>query len=230
MGRSVAKTTFCLYSSFASAIFGRTGETYYGPERIQKLKGIPLAKDDDQVLIEKALAGNEGAYRLLLTRHKDAIYRMIVRIVHNQEEAQDLVQETFMKAFGSLSSYKCQYRFTTWLYKIAANSCIDHLRKRRLVAVSLDQPLKTKDGEVSIEVADWTYNPEQDLTARQKSLSIDAAIDSLPKKYREVILYRHKQDKSYEEIAQILSIPVGTVKARIFRARELLKKRLKALR
>jgi RNA polymerase sigma factor (sigma-70 family) len=225
-----ARTNFRLYSSFAFAIFGRIGETYSGSERIEKLKGIPLAKDDDQILIEKALAGNEGAYRLLLTRHKDAIYRMIVRIVHNQEEAQDLVQETFMKAFGSLSSYKCQYRFTTWLYKIAANSCIDHLRKRRLVSVSLDQPVKTKDGEVTIEVADWTYNPEQDLTARQKALSIDAAIDSLPKKYREVILYRHKQDKSYEEIAQILSIPVGTVKARIFRARELLKKRLKTLR
>jgi len=155
---------------------------------------------------------------------------MVVRIVHNREEAQDLVQETFMKAFGSLSTYKCQYRFTTWLYRIAANSCIDYLRKRRLVSISLDQPLETKDGQVTIEVADWTYNPEQDLAARQKSVSIDAAIDSLPKKYREVILYRHKQDKPYEEIAQILNIPVGTVKARIFRARELLKKKLKSLR
>ncbi|MGB7061795.1 MAG: sigma-70 family RNA polymerase sigma factor [Candidatus Zixiibacteriota bacterium] len=189
-----------------------------------------MSKEDDQILIEKALAGNEAAYGLLLRRHKDAIYRMIVRIVRNHEEARDLVQETFMKAFGSLSTYKCQYRFTTWLYRIAANSCIDYLRKRRLVSISLDQPLETKDGQVTIEVADWTYNPEQDLTARQKSVSIDAAIDSLPKKYREVILYRHKQDKSYEEIAQILNIPVGTVKARIFRARELLKKKLKSLR
>ncbi len=187
-------------------------------------------KDDDQILIKKALAGNEGAYDLLLKRHKDAIYRLIVRIVHNQEEAQDLVQETFMKAFGSLSSYKCQYRFTTWLYKIAANNCIDFLRKRRLTSISLDQPLETKDGEVTFEVADWTYNPEADLASRQKSISIDAAIDLLPPKYREVIIYRHKRDKSYEEIAQILNIPVGTVKARIFRARELLKKKLKLLR
>jgi RNA polymerase sigma factor (sigma-70 family) len=187
-------------------------------------------KEDDQILIKKALAGNEGAYDLLLKRHKDAVYRMIVRIIHNQEEAQDLVQETFMKAFGSLSSYKCQYRFTTWLYKIAANNCIDFLRKRRMISVSQDQPLETKDGEVTIEVADWTYSPEVDLASRQKSLSIDAAIDLLPPKYREVIVYRHKQDKSYEEIAQILNIPVGTVKARIFRARELLKKKLKSLR
>jgi RNA polymerase sigma factor (sigma-70 family) len=189
-----------------------------------------LVKEDDQILIKKALAGNESAYRVLLNRHKEAIYRLILKIVRNQEEAKDLVQETFMKAFGSLSSYKCQYRFTTWLYKIAANSCIDFLRKRRLVSVSLDQPLETKDGEVTIELPDWTYNPEADWASRQKSLSIDTAIDSLPKKYREVIVLRHKQDKSYEEIAQILDIPVGTVKARIFRARELLKKKLKSLR
>jgi len=189
-----------------------------------------LAKEDDQILIKKALAGNESAFSLLLNKHKDAVYRIIVKIVHNRDEAQDLVQETFMKAFGSLSSYKCQYRFTTWLYKIAANSCIDFLRKRRLISVSLDQPLKTKDGEVRIELPDWTYNPEKDLASRQKFLSIEAAIDLLPRKYREVIVLRHKQDKPYEEIAEILGIPVGTVKARIFRARELLKKKLKSLR
>jgi len=187
-------------------------------------------KEDDQVLIKKALAGDEGAYKLLLNRHKDAIYRMIVKIVHSQEEAWDLVQETFVKAFGSLSSYKSEYRFTTWLYKIAANNCIDFLRKKRLDLFSLDQPQKTKDGEMTIELPDWTYSPEADLASKQKAISINSAIDSLPLKYREVIVFRHQQDKSYEEIAQILDIPVGTVKARIFRARELLKKKLKSLR
>lgn len=194
------------------------------------MKGIVLVKEDDQILIKQALAGKETAYKLLLDKHKDAIFRLIVKIVHNQEEARDLVQETFMKAFGALSSYKSQYRFTTWLYKIAANNCIDFLRKKRLNSFSLDQPLETKDGEVTIELADWTYNPEADLASKQKSLSIDVAINSLPHKYREVIVFRHKQDKSYEEIAQVLGIPVGTVKARIFRARELLKKKLKLLR
>jgi RNA polymerase sigma factor (sigma-70 family) len=193
------------------------------------MKGFLLVKEDDQILIEKALAGSESAFRILLERYKDAVHRIIVKIVRNQDEAQDLVQETFMKAFGSLSSYRCEYRFTTWLYKIAANNCIDYLRKKRLISVSLDQPLETKDGQVTIELPDWTYNPEVDLTTRQRSLSIDAAIDSLPPKYREVIVFRHKRDKSYEEIAEILGIPVGTVKARIFRARELLKKKLKSL-
>ena len=189
-----------------------------------------MVKEDDQILIKKALAGNENAYKTLLERHKDSVFRMIVKIVRSSEEARDLVQETFMKAFSSLASYNFQYRFTTWLYKIAANNCIDFLRKKRLNPLSLDQPVITKDGEVTFELPDLTYSPEADLASKQKSLSIDAAIDSLPPKYREVIVFRHKQDKSYEEISQILGIPVGTVKARIFRARELLKKKLKSLR
>ncbi len=196
----------------------------------ERLKGIVLVADDDQILIKKALAGKENAYKVLLNRHKDAVFRMIVKIVRNQEEAQDLLQETFVKAFGALSSYKFSYRFTTWLYKIAVNNCIDFLRKKRLNSLSLDQPVPTEDGEVTIELADWTYNPEKDWASKKRALSIDSAIQSLPQKYREVILFRHKQDKSYEEIAEVLNIPVGTVKARIFRARELLKKKLKSLR
>jgi RNA polymerase sigma-70 factor (ECF subfamily) len=187
-------------------------------------------KEEDEILIKEALAGNQKAFKLLLNKHREAIYHVILKIVHNQEEARDLVQETFMKAFGSLATYKSEYRFTTWLYRIAANNSIDYLRRKKIDSLSLDQPLETKDGNVGIELADWTYNPEMDLDSKQKVLSINQAIDSLPQKYREVILYRHKQDKSYEQIAEILGIPVGTVKARIFRARELLKKKLKSLR
>jgi len=147
--------------------------------------------------------------------------------VRNNEEAQDLVQETFIKAFGSLKSYNPNYRFTTWLYKIAVNSSIDHIRKKKIQTFSLDQPIDTKDGRVGVEVADMSYHPEQDLSDKQKRLSITDAINSLPEKYRQVIIMRHQEDKSYEEIAKILRAPVGTVKARIFRARELLKKKLK---
>ena len=187
-------------------------------------------KEEDEILIKEALAGKEKAFKLLLTKHREAIYHVILKIVQNQEEARDLLQETFMKAFGSLATYKPEYRFTTWLYRIAANSSIDYLRKKKINSLSLDQPLETKDGTVRIELPDWTYNPEVDFVSKQRVLSINEAIDSLPKKYRDVIVYRHKQDKSYEQIAEILGIPVGTVKARIFRARELLKKRLKSLR
>jgi len=187
-------------------------------------------KEEDEILIKEALAGKEKAFKLLLNKYREAIYHVILKIVHNQEEARDILQETFMKAFGSLSTYKSDYRFTTWLYRIAANSSIDYLRKKKIESLSLDQPLEIKDGSVGIELPDWTYNPEVDLVSRQRQVSINEAIDSLPKKYQEVIVYRHKQDKSYEQIAEILGIPVGTVKARIFRARELLKKKLKSLR
>ncbi len=132
-----------------------------------------------------------------------------------------------MKAFSALQSYRSEYRFSTWLYKIAANCSIDHLRKKRLQALSLDRPLETADGTVEIEVPDYSFHPERELEEKERSFSIDEAIDSLPPNYRDVIIYRHKEDKSYEEIADLLGIPVGTVKARIFRARELLKKKLR---
>jgi len=141
--------------------------------------------------------------------HRRAIHHIIAKLVHNREEVRDLVQETFIKAFNSLESYRKEYRFTTWLYKIAANNSIDYLRKKKIESLSLDRP---------------------DLVKKEKRLSITEAIDSLPPKYREVIVLRHQEDKSYEEISGILSIPIGTVKARIFRARELLKKKLKSLR
>jgi RNA polymerase sigma-70 factor (ECF subfamily) len=185
--------------------------------------------DSDEHLIKDALAGNQRAYEELLSRHRQSIYHVIFKIVRHPEEANDLVQETFMKAFSSLASYRFEYRFSTWLYKIAANNAIDHLRKRRIEALSLDKPLQTHDGEVSIEIPDWSNNPEEDLFRKRRAVTVKEAISTLPPKYKEVIVLRHQQDKSYEEIAEQLHVPVGTVKARIFRARELLKKKLKSV-
>jgi RNA polymerase sigma factor (sigma-70 family) len=188
-----------------------------------------LQEQDDQ-LIADALQGDQKAYEALLARHNKAIFHVVMKIVRNREESQDLVQETFMKAFNALASYRSEYRFSTWLYKIAANCAIDFVRKKRIEALSLDKPIETKDGRVEFEVPDSSWDPEQDLVRKQKLKSIEEAIDSLPDKYREVIIYRHRDDKPYEEIADILKVPVGTVKARIFRARELLKKKLKPIR
>lgn len=184
-------------------------------------------QDDDSIMIEQALAGSQKAYTYLMDRHRSAIFHIINKIVRNDEVANDLVQETFMKAFSALASYRSEYRFSTWLYKIAANCSIDHLRKKRLQALSLDQPIETADGTMEIEIADYSYHPERELERKEQGTSIDEAINSLPENYRDVIIYRHKDDKSYEEIADLLGIPVGTVKARIFRARELLKKKLR---
>jgi len=190
----------------------------------------PEKQVQDDLLIARALKGDQKAYESLLVRHRKAIFHVVTKIVRNPDEAQDLVQETFMKAFNALASYRSEYRFSTWLYKIAANCAIDFVRKKRIEALSLDRPIQTKDGQVEFELPDRTWDPERNLVRKQKLKSIDEAIDSLPDKYREVIIYRHKDDKSYEEIADILGTPVGTVKARIFRARELLKKKLKSIR
>lgn len=185
--------------------------------------------EEESAIIAAALSGNQKAYARLVETHRVAVFHIVNRIVHNDEATRDLVQETFMKAFTSLGSYRSEFRFSTWLYKIAANSSIDYLRKKRIHALSLDAPMETGDGQMEIEVPDETHNPEMQLVRKQQRISIDEAINSLPPKYREVIELRHKDDKPYEEIADLLGIPVGTVKARIFRARELLKQKLKSL-
>ena len=185
--------------------------------------------DNEAQVIAEALKGSQKAYESLTDRHRQAIFHIILKIVRNSDTAHDLVQETFMKAFSSLGSYRSEYRFSTWLYKIAANCSIDYLRKKRISALSLDHEIETKNGTVGIEVPDYSYHPERELERKEQRFNIEEAIAALPDKYREVIIYRHKDDKSYEEIADLLNIPVGTVKARIFRARELLKKRLKSV-
>jgi RNA polymerase sigma-70 factor (ECF subfamily) len=189
---------------------------------------VVITADDE--LIRRALEGDQKAYAALVERYRGALYHIVLKMVRRPEEAEDLVQEAFIKAFGALASYRFEYRFSTWLYKIAANSAIDYLRKRRIDALSLDRPVATPDGEIQVELADWTYNPEETLHKHRQRVSIAAAIESLPEKYREVILMRHSQDMPYHEIARSLGVPVGTVKARIFRARELLKKQLRGIR
>lgn len=181
----------------------------------------------DTDLVAEALTGNQRAFAMLVERHRSAVHSVIYHIVKNTETAHDLAQETFIKAFSSLASYRSEYKFSTWLYKIAVNTSIDQLRRRRAPHLSLDAPVETEDGQVTIEIPDDRMNPEIELERKQQEFSITTAIDDLPERYREVIQYRHQDDKSYEEIAALLGVPVGTVKARIFRAREMLKRRLK---
>ncbi len=178
-------------------------------------------------LIQKALIGDENAYTKLLKRYKNGIFKMIYQMIKNKEETEDIVQETFIKAFNSLHSYNTKYAFSTWLYKIAYNHCIDKLRKKKLKTQSLDKPIELKEGNVKFQIKDERYNPEKSVILDEKKNKIEITIKSLPIKYRKVIMYRHHEDKSYEEISKELNIPLGTVKARIFRARELLKRKLK---
>lgn len=188
-----------------------------------------MLPDKDAASIQQALKGNQAAYSDLTNRHRMAIFHIILKIVRDKETANDLVQETFMKAFSSLATYRSEYRFSTWLYRIAANCSIDFLRKKRIKALSLDRPINGQSDGREFEIPDYSYHPERDLVRKEQRIGIGDAIESLPDKYREVIVYRHQDDKSYEEIADLLGIPLGTVKARIFRARELLKKKLRGI-
>ncbi|MFQ5569203.1 MAG: RNA polymerase sigma factor [Rhodothermales bacterium] len=188
------------------------------------------SSEQDRTLVDQALAGREEAYKHLMKKYDKALHHHIYRMVRSKGEVEDLVQESFIKAFAALSSYSSEYAFSTWLYKIATNHTIDYLRKKKLATFSIDKPIQTKDGNLEYEVPDTTYRPDRHVVADQRRELIQEAIDALPEKYHRVIVLRHQQEKSYEEIAQELDLPLGTVKAHIFRARKLLYKYLREKR
>ncbi len=185
------------------------------------------SSERDRELVEQALAGNESAYQELLEKYRLALQRHVSRMVRDKAEVDDLVQECFIKAFTALNSYSSDYAFSTWLYKIATNHTIDYLRKKKLPTMSIDRPISAKDGDIEYELPDTTYRPDKHIVDDQRKQLLRDAIDALPPKYHRVIVMRHQQEKSYEEIARELDLPLGTVKAHIFRARALLYKYLR---
>lgn len=186
------------------------------------------SRQEDAQLIKRALKGEDRAYRRLRLKYHDAIYNLIYRMIHDKEEVEDLTQEAFIKAFTSLSSFNEEYAFSTWIYRIATNNSIDYIRRRRFLTVSIDKPVETKDGEYAFELADTGFEPDEELIAAQRRKLLDDAIRSLPPKYRRVMVMRHVEEKEYQEIAQALRLPLGTIKAHIFRAREMLYRRLRS--
>ncbi|HAY37434.1 MAG: sigma-70 family RNA polymerase sigma factor [Rhodothermales bacterium] len=177
------------------------------------------SSQQDRVLVGRALEGDQLAYQELMEKYRGALTRHVQKMVRRQGEVDDLVQECFIKAFSALKSYSTDYAFSTWLYKIATNHTIDFLRKKKLHTMSIDKPINTRDGEVEYELPDSTYRPDRHIVEDQRRELIQAAIEQLPGKYHRVIVMRHQQEKSYEEIAMELDLPLGTVKAHIFRAR-----------
>ena len=178
-------------------------------------------------MIHAALGGDATAYKRLMQKYHDAIYHFIYRMVHDKHHVEDLTQEAFIKAFHSLASFNEEYAFSTWLYKIAANNSIDYIRRRKLQTFSIDKPIEAKDTDYAFELPDETYETDKEMISTQRAAMLNEAIKNLPEKYRRVIHLRHVEEKSYEEIAEELRLPIGTVKAHIFRAREMLYKRLK---
>jgi RNA polymerase sigma-70 factor (ECF subfamily) len=182
---------------------------------------------EDDVLVKRAMGGDEQAYTELVEKYQRALYFHILKMIKDKEQVNDLVQEAFVKAFDNLNSYSTNYAFSTWLYRIATNHTIDYLRKKKLKTLSIDEPMKTKDGEMKMQIEDQSAGTDRNIIRKQRQDIVQSAIEDLPSKYRKVIEMRHMEEKSYQEIADVLDLPLGTVKAHIFRARELLYKALK---
>ncbi len=201
---------------------------------MQQRRNIPSREErrkqsrvEDADLIERAVAGNQQAFTQLRQKYYPTIAGLIRRMMRNSDDVEDLVQETFVKAFNAIATFNHEYAFSTWLYRIASNHCIDFLRKKRLKTFSIDQPIETHDGEIQYEISDSTWLPDTDIHNKEKTSLLNAAIQELPEKYRVVIELRHGEELDYQEIANQLGLPLGTVKAHLFRAREMLYKKLK---
>ncbi len=183
------------------------------------------ASATDEEVVVRVLAGYQDAFEILVRRHNRAIYNYIYRMTGQADLAADLTQEVFLKVYMALSSFDPTYRFTTWLYRIASNRVIDHVRRRRMILVPLEPPAGETRGYPR-EVATAERNPQENLLDREAAQSVAGAISDLPTEYRELIILRHFQHRSYEEIAQIKNSPLGTVKNRLFRAREALRRKV----
>jgi len=177
---------------------------------------------NDFKLVSRAKDGDQKAYAELMQRYKDSIYFMALKMVNNKDDAMDLTVETFGKAFENLEKYKPDFAFSTWLFRIATNNCIDFIRKKRLNVVSL-HTLSEEDGEEKhMQVRAEGLNPEENSIKKQESEKLKNIVDQLPIRYRKLIILRYYDEQSYEEIAKQLDIPLGTVKAQLFRARDLM--------
>jgi RNA polymerase sigma factor (sigma-70 family) len=179
------------------------------------------AKNDFHLVV-KARAGSQKAYADLMQRYKDSIYFMVLKMVNNKEDAMDLTVETFAKAFEKLDKYQPEYAFSTWLFRVATNNCIDFIRKKKLNTTSIHGMIDEDGEEQQLQIKADVLNPEESSIKKQQTEELKLLIQSLPPRYRNLITLRYFDELSYEEIAQQLDLPLGTVKAQLFRARYLL--------
>lgn len=175
----------------------------------------------DRDLVATATTGVEGSFEELVRRYQRPISAYVYRMVGDYEAALDLTQEIFIKVYGSLARYRSEFKFSTWIYKIAHNSAVDHLRRNAGRERSLSSGIEGDQYELPIESG--SLSPEQESERRERRLEIEAVVRSLPNAYRELIVLRHSQDLTYEEIVEVTRLPLGTVKNRLFRAREMMR-------
>ncbi len=196
--------------------------------------GNALAHATDQEVVLEARLGRERAYRELIRRYERPVFALIYRMVRNREQAEDLSQETFVKVLNAIDSYRPEYKFSSWVFKIANNAAIDHLRRRELNTLSLDGSPHAATPEAieatALQISDHNESPLDEVEAKELGGEIEEVIARLRPEYRTCILLRHVDGRSYEEIAEILDLPLGTIKTYIHRARNELRIALAHLR
>jgi RNA polymerase sigma factor (sigma-70 family) len=183
--------------------------------------GLSEKAKNDLVLVDLARAGNEKAFASLLNRYRDSIYFMLLKMVNNTSDAEDLTIEAFGKAFRNLELFTPDYAFSTWLFKIATNNCIDFIRKKQVTPTPIDQ-LQEDMENLTVNIQSDLPDPEESLINDQKIAVLRDIVNQLKPRYRKLIELRYYKEYSYEEIASELNLPIGTVKAQLYRAKSLL--------
>jgi RNA polymerase sigma-70 factor (ECF subfamily) len=180
-----------------------------------------ITEISDLELIASAIRGREAGFEELVRRYQRPITGYIFRMLGDYEASLDVSQEVFIKVYNSLSRYSSEYKFSTWLYRIAHNAAIDHMRRNSVCPQSLET--ENADGTYQLQIESPNPTPEQDRERSEWRTQIGHVVRRLPAAYRELILLRHSQDLSYDEIAEVTGLPLGTVKNRLFRAREMMR-------
>lgn len=181
------------------------------------------AQHDYQLVLLAVEKGDQKAYAELMNRYKDSIYFMLLKMVNNRDDAEDLTIEAFGKAFKNIHQYTPDYAFSTWLFKIATNNCIDFIRRKRKNTFSIDKNFEGAEGSDNfIDIRSEGPDPEENMIKKQKTELMHTVVEKLKPRYKRLIELRYFKEFSYEEIAQELNLPLGTVKAQLFRARDFL--------
>jgi len=188
---------------------------------MEVVSGLSEKAQHDLKVIDRALNGESRAYTELLNRYRDSVYYVMLRMVSNPSDAEDLTIEAFGKAFNSLAKYVPSHAFSTWLFRIATNNCIDFMRRKSQTPRPFDHDEGEED-EMEATVASDMRGPDELMIDRETAASINRIVKTLKPRYRRLIELRYFEDYSYEEIASELSLPIGTVKARLFRAKVLI--------
>jgi len=191
-----------------------------------KLESLSSKAQLDVELVEQAINGDQKAYAELMERYRDAIYYMLLKMVNNASDAEDLAIEAFGKAFKNIRQYTPNFAFSTWLFKIASNNAIDFMRKKKLNNVSIDETLRETD-VIPVNIRSEQPTPEESMISRQKIVMLRSIVAKLKPRYRKLVELRYFYEYTYEEISAEMNLPIGTVKAQLFRARELLQNSLK---